>query len=551
MHKKNNYNTIEEVVRANVEKNFPISLEEFLVDTPEPHIDNLEEAVALIDSFIQKGETITVVGDYDCDGISATTIMAAGLLIRGVRPRLRIPHRFSEGYGINEGIIDDIESGLLITVDNGIAAIEAIKKAKDKGLTVIITDHHLPKVDEMGQTVLPEADIILDPHLYPEKSDFEDYCGAGIAYRVARGLNPGKELRTLLVLASIATVADVMPLYGDNRRLLKEGLLAINERTPDTVLPGLSELLTQVKLENHIDEVDYGFTLAPLFNAPGRLHDDGSDMVVRLLTMGSTNPEIRQAAERDFNNNNKRKELVRLAMDDIKKNVDLTRKPIVVYHPGLGEGIVGLIAGRLCEEYNSPVIVLTDSANDSIIKGSARSIPEIHVKNVLDSIQENVYKYGGHAGAAGLSVEKTRLEAFSDAFRKACVRDFEKSGRKDVALPWSVKKDAEYDLEFDTAAVESIMEQQKLYAPYGEGNPKPVFHFVCDIDPEEMMYMTNYTHIKFISGGVTFVGFNLAEKYRALGCPARFEVIGQLNESWFRGELSYQFQIDYLEVNGL
>ena len=557
MRKIGTCNSIEEVVRQNVEKNFPVSFEEFMEDKGEPYIENLDETISLINSFLDSEDgnkkNITIVGDYDCDGISATTIMAAGIMLRGTQPKLRIPHRFSEGYGINERIIDSIDDGLLITVDNGIAAIDAIKKAKEKGLTVIITDHHLAAIGEDGNKVLPEADIILDPHVNPENSGFEDYCGAGIAYRIARGLNPDKELRTLLVLASIATVADVMPLYGANRMLVKEGLQAIHEQTDETVLPGLSALLALTRLGDHINEVDYGFTLAPLFNAPGRLHDDGSEMVVRLLTMGKRNPELLPTAERVVNNNNRRKELVRLAMDEIRKQLmggdevseANIQKPIVVYQPGIGEGVVGLIAGRLCEEYRCPVICLTDSKDDGILKGSARSIPEIHVKNVLDSIQNLCYKYGGHAGAAGLSIKEENFAEFKDAFRKACEDQIEGE------YPWDRIPEIEYDLELVENSLDALMEEQQRFAPYGEGNPKPIFHRVCNIDPATVNYLGQNAHIKFISEGVTFLGFNIAKKYRELGEPSVFHVSGTLEESWFRGERSYQFQIADMEGFGV
>ena len=558
MVKQGNYSSVKEIVSANVRRNFNMSLDEFLIEGDEPYIENLDETVQLINTYLLTNETkkITIVGDYDCDGISATTIMAAAFMVRGIIPRLRIPHRFSEGYGINESIIDDIDEGLLITVDNGITAISAIKAAKEKGLTVIVTDHHLPKVDDEGNVILPEADIILDPHINRENSEFEDYCGAGIAYRVAKAMNPEKSLRTLLVLASIATVADVVPLYGANRKLLKEGLTAINERTAETVLPGLRKLMELTRLYDHINEESYGFVLAPLFNAPGRLHDNGSDMVVRLLSMGEKSPDLTALSERVFNNNNRRKELVRLAMEDLSGAIGSSgERPIVVYKEGINEGIVGLIAGRLCEMYRCPAVCLTDSNEEGMIKGSARSIPEIHVKNVLDSIQTLLVKYGGHAGAAGLTLKKENLSSFKEAFTDACLNDFEKSlppekrEKRDEFLPWLSYEDT-YDLELDISDIDNIMNELSLFAPFGEGNPAPRFYIEIDISPVEVSFLSG-KHLKFIYKGLKFIGFNMVDTYKSLGQPGHFAVTGYMGENWFRGEKSYQFQIANIESFGL
>ena len=241
----------------------------FLERLPDPYIHNLAEGCNLLKSNID--QQIHVIGDYDVDGIFGTTIMELGLKKAGFQVKSRLPLRFSEGYGLSEKIIDEIDTGVVVTVDNGIAAFKAIEKAKQKGLTVIVTDHHLAPVDEKGKAVLPPADIVIDPTI-DEKSEYHDYCGAAVAYRFVKELL-GKDNMQLKVLASIATVADVMELTPVNHQLVKDGLKLINA---GRCVPALKEILKQIELTDHITEMDYGFQIGPIINASSRLYDDGA-----------------------------------------------------------------------------------------------------------------------------------------------------------------------------------------------------------------------------------------------------------------------------------
>lgn len=203
-----------------------LSLEE--VSNPAPisslSIMGMEEAADILLHAIESKSPITIVGDYDADGITSTAILWHVLRYLDVTPRTRLPKRYSEGYGLSMRVVDEIDSGVVITVDNGIAALEQVKAAKRKGLTVIVLDHHLPGNE------LPEADIVVDPHIAPEQSGFSDYCGAGLSYKMAQLLIDDDDfLRKMEALAAIGTVADVMPLIGDNRIIVKEGLQCINQ----------------------------------------------------------------------------------------------------------------------------------------------------------------------------------------------------------------------------------------------------------------------------------------------------------------------------------
>ena len=290
--KRNDFKSIKEVV----EYNTGMSAEEFTVDVRDGFIKNLDNAVKFAKEFLKTNSTskITIVGDYDCDGIMATGIMAIAFRLYGVEVETRLPKRFSEGYGLSEKIIDEIDEGLIITVDNGIAAVKAIEKAKKKGLSVIIIDHHLPlsyTIDGNKKIILPDADVIVDPAAEDE-SDFSNYCGAALAYHFARKLLPDMKLKNLLVLASIATVADVMPLVGPNRTMVKDGLKYINQGVS---VPGLKALLENIELTN-VQESDYGFKLGPLFNAPSRMYDNGADKALALISSDYDNPRIKHRA---------------------------------------------------------------------------------------------------------------------------------------------------------------------------------------------------------------------------------------------------------------
>lgn len=268
--------TVEQIVENNVK----IPINEFLNPPSNPYLTNLNKAVSFAKEAM-KTMDVTIVGDYDADGVCSTTILSLAVHeFTGKDPKIRIPRRFSEGYGLSMKIIDEIDHGLIITVDNGITALEQIKAAKSKGLKIIVIDHHLPITDEeTGETQLPEADVIIDPHAI-EGSEFCSYCGAGLAYRFAKELIPSSPLlEPLLVFASIATVTDVMPLVSDNRNIVIEGLNLIRKRH---VTLGLNELLNEFNL-SYITEGDYGFRIGPAINAAGRLFDDGPEKVVELL----------------------------------------------------------------------------------------------------------------------------------------------------------------------------------------------------------------------------------------------------------------------------
>lgn len=519
-------------IKEVVERNTGIKAEELLQDVRDPFLDHLDEAVQFVKAYIHSHPKcrVTVVGDYDSDGVNATSIMYWCFAKMKITPVLRVPHRMSEGYGLSEKIIDEIPSGLVVTVDNGIAALAAVKKAKEKGLAVVVTDHHLPVRDDKGNMILPVADVLLDPHIDGDKSEFKDYCGAAIAYRFARSMF-GAKFPELLVLASIATVTDVMPLIGANRTLVKDGLGYINKRR---VVPGLDELLKKTNLEDHINEGDYGFMIGPTFNAPGRLYDNGAESVVKLLCTKRGDFTAKYKADKLLATNDRRKEVVRKCMEKIEKEelVNPSERPIVLYEPTIPEGIVGIVAGQLAEQYYCPTVVFTDCGKEGVIKGSGRTIQEIHLKNALDKISDKMLGYGGHAGAAGLSIKADKLDAFKRAFTEAC-----------GPIP-EPPENLLYDLEL-SGNLESICDELELYSPYGEQNVQIKFHTVFDLEPGDLRVIGDGTDFMCTvkDRDLTVMGFGLTAKYKALEYPEHIECVGYLNRSWFKGKSSLKFEI--------
>lgn len=511
-------------VRKIVERNTGLNAEELLKEHNNPYIHNLKEAVELL--LKHKNEKIHIIGDFDVDGISATSIMIYGLFMAGIPAKYRLPHRFSEGYGLSEKIIDEITNGVVITVDNGIAAHKAIKKAKDKGLTVIVTDHHQAVV-ENDNILLPDADIIVNPSI-ENKSEFHSLCGAGIAYYFVKELL-GKDVVELLVMASIATVADVMPLIGVNHDLVKHGLNAINQGYG---IPGILTLLKVMKKEV-VTEDDFGFCLGPILNASGRLLDKGAERTLEFLLMSSKNPKLEEVTHKFIDMNGCRKSITKKAIQCAEKEYQEER-PIVIYNPNLGEGIIGLVAGKFCEKYQCPVICFTKIKN-GLLKGSGRSISKVHLKNTLDKIKNLLVSYGGHAGAAGLTIKEENLDLFKEKFTKAC-----------GTIP-ALCNDTFYDLEISEKEIPEIIEQLKLYAPYGEGNEKILFRIKCNVNKKNLKKIGDGTHIMHYSPTLKLIGFNKSKQFDDLinehGFPNALDCVGYLSESWFQNQCTYQLEL--------
>ena len=513
---------------------------------PSYEIKNLNKFCTFIKS-LDKSTEIFIIGDYDCDGVTSTSILKETLVSIGFRNvQYRIPKRLSEGYGLNLSIIDEInrkkktEKPILITIDNGIAAIEAIKKAKEDGFTVIIVDHHQPK------DVLPNADLIIDPHI-ENKSTFKHYCAAGLAYKIAKALTTEpKVVNWALSLAAIATIADVMPLVEENHKIVKEGMQIMT--TKEGRNAGLYFLLKEAGAEDFVNEKTIGFKIAPMLNAIGRLEDDGGKKVVELLCCDKNNIEKAKSLVKEISMNNEfRKDLSKegtaLAIDLIEKEYK-NDKILVLYLKGIPLGILGIISGKITEIYKRPSIVLSDT-KDGILKGSGRSYSDFDIFFFFMKNKSLFVGFGGHPGACGCSIKKEDFEKLHQVLNK----DVEYEIPEQNIYYYDIVVDVEKD------DIEAILEIKNKYAPYGEGNPEPIIYiknfYACGQNGKQHYSVMgkNAEHLKVFGLNFDIVAFDYFETYKNLGKPKKLEAVGCFNENFFGGNKSLQFEAASLRKN--
>ena len=498
------------------------------------YINNLDEAVSLVEDCINRGMKITILGDYDADGETSSVILAKGLKVCGAKDiQIIIPDRLTEGYGTKAFHIDRIsgDNVLCIFVDNGISCLDAVNRAKERGFATVVLDHHLA-----GDTV-PDADVIVDPEaeesMYGfQLSDFNGYCGAGLAYRLIRKLcHDDKEvLRKLRPLAGIGTICDVMPLREENFVLAKKTLEDMESVKNCTT--GLYAITSALHLaDGHLTAKDIGFSQGPVINAQSRLHGAaGAYSAVKQLMYDGPYEKALDSAERLVAVNEERKlekrEGLRLAHKSIKEDGLEEDRPLVVYVPGVGDGIIGIIAGNLCEEYHVPAIVLTDSEG-GIVKGSGRSYGNYNMKLELDKISNTLLGYGGHPGAAGLSLEKDKVDDFRNALKDSFPANYKALDSDTI----------QYDLEIDADDVPAEADLIDTLGPFGEGHNEIVYrinNFQLLPSPKYINLLQNGESFRIKDKATAAFGFGLA-KYLPENEPVALDIIGILSHSYFRG----------------
>ena len=437
-------------------------------DLPDPaQLRDGEKAAELLAAAVRNGQRIAVASDYDVDGIFAGQILKESLEGLGTSVRVFAPDRVTEGYGINRRIVDDAVSfgaGLIITCDNGIAAEDAVRYAKDKGLTVIVTDHHeVPEKD--GAALLPPADAVIDPKRTDCGYPYAGICGAVVALKVMQllyrklGRDEQALLEAMLPYAAIATVADLMELREENRIIVREGLA----RLPGCPNSGLKALIREVGLaDKPLTPYHIGFVIGPCFNAAGRLQT--ADLAQELL---AEKDEARAAgiAARLTELNRKRQTLTEegsAAADALLKERPLDRV-LVLHLPDLHESIAGIVAGRIKEKYNRPALVVTGRGD--ACKGSARSIPAYPLYEKMKECSDLFTRFGGHALAAGFSLPEENINILR-------IQMNENSHLTDEDFCPIIKLDAAMPPEYVTA--ERIREWDSL-GPFGNGFERPLF----------------------------------------------------------------------------
>ena len=435
-------------------------------------LKDMEKAVAILQEKITNKNKIRIIGDYDIDGVMSTYILLVSLRGLGADADMVIPNRIMDGYGINEHLIEQAwedKRDTIITCDNGIAAATQIQKAKDLGMTVIVTDHHEVPFEETenGRTeILPPADAVVNPKQKDCGYPFSGLCGAVVAMKVMEALYekmaPEVDLvDRMLPFAGIATIGDVMDLKDENRILVKEGL----QRLHHTTNLGLQELIRVNGLEpENISPYHIGFVLGPCLNASGRL--DTAKRALKLL-LAETREEAAVLAGDLKNLNESRKEMtaqgVEKAIEQVESTSMMEDTVLVVFLPECHESLAGIIAGRLRERYHKPSFVLT--RGEEGVKGSGRSFEAYSMYEKLCECKEYLTKFGGHPMAAGLSLEEENVETFRRKLN-------ERSGLSQEDLVEKVSIDVPMPIHYIR---KDLVRELSLLEPFGKGNEKPLF----------------------------------------------------------------------------
>lgn len=536
----------------------PTQLERGLEQLEPFHLlSNIDTAVSLIVNAIVKKEHIIIIGDFDADGATSTAVAVKSLQLFGATMvSYLVPNRFKYGYGLSPEIVETASTyspDLLITVDNGISSFEGVKKAQELGISVIITDHHLPP-DQ-----LPEAQAIVNPNLPGDQFPSKNLAGVGVIFYVLmavraklRELNwfceqqiAEPNMASFLDLVALGTVADVVPLDKNNRILVHQGLQRIRF---GKVRPGIQALLEVAgRSSANLLASDLGFAVAPRLNAAGRLVDmklgiecllaeDYAQAVDYASQLNSLNQE-RQQLEVDM----KEEALQNLATLQLEQNLPTG---LCLYNEDWHQGIIGILAARLKELLHRPVIVFAPHTA-SELKGSGRSIPGLHLRDLLDAIATQypglIMRFGGHAMAAGLSLEKDHLEKFSDIFDKEVRRHL-----CEEDLMGIIQSDGELTSSNITMSIAELLREA---GPWGQGFPEPLFDGRFEIISHRLL---KEKHLKFQLRSpdqgcvVDAIAFNI-DPQKVSSLTRSIHAAYRLDINEYRGNRRVQLMIEHFE----
>ena len=427
-------------------------------------LTDMDKACARILEAIDKEQTIVVYGDYDVDGVTATALLYQHLKGMGASVKCMLPSREGDGYGLSKNAIQSIHDKgcqLIVTVDNGISALEEAEFAASLGVDLIVTDHHLP------HDALPKAVAVVDPRRADDHSPFKGLCGAGVAFKLCAALDgcpPEEMLDYCGDLAAVGTVADVMPLTGENRTLVKAGLKLLQQ----TDRPGISALLEEVGLEGKpITAENVSYAIAPRINAAGRM-----DNAVTALQLVLCEDEERAAElahklnEINVARQETEQEIVKAAQEQLDAEpAILEDRVILIWGRDWHTGVIGIVASRLVEKTGRPVIVVSvDEHGEG--KGSGRSVQGFNLHECIASCEDILLRFGGHAMAAGLSVREENLPELRRRLNEWAARE--------CAVLFTPPLECDLSIHLDRITVESVRRLEQL-APYGAENPTPVF----------------------------------------------------------------------------
>lgn len=502
-------------------------------------LKDMESAVDVIRQALDEGKKITVYGDYDCDGVTSTAMMYGYLDAMGAEVEYYIPDR-SEGYGMNipalEKILDQ-GTELIITVDNGVSAVEEAEYIRQRGAQLVITDHHQPPQE------LPVCAACVNPHRQDDNSPFKELCGAGVVLKLLCALEEDEEfvMEQYAELAAVGTIGDVMPLVGENRYIVRRGIEDI--RASQNI--GIDRLLRTAGVSpESVDATTVAFSICPRINAAGRIAV--ADKAVQLLMADSPEQAGLLSEELNLMNENRRAEEARI-MEDVSRQLEsdpsiLRERVLVVSGEGWHHGVIGIVAARLLEKYGKPVLMI--SVENGEARGSARGVDGFSIYKLLDRCSRVLTKFGGHPKAGGFSLPADRIGDFRQMVYAFCRECYPKMPEYTVS--------ADMEITGDRLTEEALNSLSQL-EPCGEGNQRPVFLLRnCTVESKRALKDGRYTSFELRSGGVKLkalcFGIPFAKFHPEQGSMVDIIAAAELNE--FRGVKSVTLKVQELRPSG-
>ena len=435
--------------------------DEFMLFSPFDMAD-MDEAVFTVSEAIENGDKICVYGDYDCDGVTSTTLLVDFLRSKGADVCYYIPSRETEGYGLNNSAIDEIARwgvNLIITVDNGISAFDEAEHIYELGMSLVVTDHH-----QLTDGKLPRAEAVVNPHREDNAMDFRDFCGVGVAFKFAVAMdedNVEDVVERYIDLVAIGTIADVMPLKEENRAFVRRGLQKLNNNPRKSLAPLIK------RNSNEITSQDIAFQICPRINAMGRMGD--AKRAVEFLLCDDAAQAVSACNSLDEENANRQQveqEIIEDVKKQIKKNPRLVASPIIVVAgKGYHHGVIGIVAAHILEKYGKPTFVIGIDEN-GVARGSARSVEGFNIFEALTACSDDMIQFGGHPLAAGITLKEDMIEKFSADINEFAIKNYPIMPQVELTLDFKL---APSYLNLDLVDSLSVLE------PYGAGNSQAVF----------------------------------------------------------------------------
>ena len=485
-------------------------------------LKGVKQAVEKINQHVIQKKKILIFGDYDVDGISATAIMVKALKKMGIDANYFLPNRYIDGYGLSIDVIDKIKAqfnpDLIITVDCGITAVKEVEYAKQLGIDIIVTDHH-----EIGEE-LPNT-ILINTKFNDQDYKFRGLCGTGVAYKLAEALIGTENCLEFLPILAIATIADIVPLTGENRTLVRMGFANMN------LLPqGVKQLFIENKVSlTKPDSSDIAFKIAPKLNASGRM----GDAVDSLLLYFETNANnIKALIKKVLEHNARRQMLGNIIYEDCKTmldDMDITDMPaIILWKEDWDQGILGIECSKILEEYNRPVFLFTREGD--YLKGSARSINDVNIHNILMSVSDILEVFGGHTMAAGLTLKASNINEFKKRVNSYILENISPKAFEPIEY---------YDSDIKLGDInQKLLDDLKVLEPCGADNPKPKFMIETDsINIQPLSKSSGHANI-IIGKNLSLIFFNYVKESSKLNFGSQFKFIFEFQDikgKYFKG----------------